>query len=387
MAGESPAFDFDTPIDRRHTGAMKWNRYGDRDIIPMWVADMDFASPPCVVDAIHARASHPVFGYTEAPPTLLGVIQDELKREFHWSVELDWIIWLPGLVTGLNLVAKAVGKEGDEVITATPVYPPFLTAPAHQHRQVKRVPLMESDGTWKMDFDALEKSVTTRSRLLLLCSPHNPVGRVWSRRELEQVGDFCLRHDLVLCSDEVHCGLVLDADKSHIPMAMIDPAAARRTITLLSASKTFNLPGLGCAFAVVPDPQLRAQLRKAAAGIVARVGTFGYEGTLAAYRDGHAWRSALLAYLRSNRDRVEQAVNALPGLKTWHPEATYLAWLDARSLGIPDPVRFFEQAGVGLYDGADFGAPGFLRLNFGCPRSLLDEALRRMTKAMNEGNS
>jgi cystathionine beta-lyase len=375
-------FDFDTPVERRNTGAIKWNRYGERDVIPMWVADMDFASPPCIVDAIKARASHGVYGYTEAPAGLSSLIQAELAGEYDWKIDPEWIVWLPGLVTGLNLVSRAIGGEGDQVITATPVYPPFLTAPINQQREVVRAPLIEVNGMWTFDFDALDAAISPRSRLFLLCNPHNPVGRVFTRAELQGVADFCRRHDLILCADEVHCGLVLDTDKRHVPIVTLGQEVASRTITLLATSKTFNLPGLGCAYAIVPDPLLRKKLLKTAAGIVARVGTFGFEGTLAAYRDGGPWRAALLNYLRANRDLVQAAIDGMPGLKTWHVEATYLAWIDARQLGVAHPVRFFEDAGVGLYDGADFGAPGFLRLNFGCPRSTLKEALGRMQKAV-----
>lgn len=235
---------------------------------------------------------------------------------------------------------------------------------------------------WEWDFDALEQAVTPRSRLLLLCNPHNPTGRVWSRQELEPLAAFARTHDLVVVSDEIHCGLVLDQDKAHIPFASLNEDAAARTVTLMSASKTFNTPTLGCAFAIASNPDLRARLKRVMAGIVHHVGGLGYVATLAAYRDGKAWQSALLDYLRGNREMVEQALDTMPPLRTWHVEATYLAWIDARGLGVAEPLKFFEAAGVGLYDGALFGTPGFLRLNFACPRALLADALERMKRAL-----
>jgi cystathionine beta-lyase len=229
---------------------------------------------------------------------------------------------------------------------------------------------------------ALEAAIGPRSRLLLLCNPHNPTGRVWTRTELEAVAQLAARHDLIVVSDEIHAGLVLDADKQHAPFASLSDAIADRTVTLMSASKTFNVPTLGCAFAIASNSELRARLKRTMAGIVHHVGGLGFLATLAAYRDGRAWQLALLDYLRGNRDLAEHAIGKMRGLRTWHVEATYLAWIDARGLDIENPLEFLEDAGVGLYDGAVFGTPGFLRLNFACPRALLGEALRRMELAL-----
>lgn len=375
----SSPFDFDTPIDRRETASVKWEKYRGRDVIPMWVADMDFATAPCIVQELQRRVAHGVFGYSQPPDELAATIAAALERDCRWPIDPGWIVFLPSLVVGLNVVCRAFAAEGDDVLTAVPIYPPFLSAPEYGNRHCVRVPLTESGGRWKWDLDALERAITPRSRLLLLCSPHNPTGRVWSRAELEALAGFCTRHDLVLVSDEIHCGLLLDRDKTHVPAAALGPDTAARTVTLMSASKTFNLPALGCAFAIVANPQLRARLTRTMAGIVHHVGAMGLFATLAAYRDGRDWQLALLDYLRANRDLVEKAIAGIPGLRCFHPEATYLAWIDARE--IPDAARRFEQAGVGLYDGALFGAPGFLRLNFACPRSLLQDALGRITLA------
>jgi len=377
-------FDFDEIIDRRGTASEKWDKYRGRDVIPLWVADMDFRSPPSVIEALHERVSHGVFGYTAPPEGLSEAAIGALSAEFGWQVQKEWILWLPGLVTGLNVSCRAVGEPEDEVITFTPVYPPFMSAPPLSGRQVVKVPLACREGHWGLDLEALERAVSPKSRLLLLCSPHNPVGRVWSRQELTSLAEFAQRHDLVICSDEIHAGLVLEESVRHLPIATLSPEVARRTITLLAPSKTFNVPGLGCSFAVIPDDTLRRAFRKAMGRIVPHVNLLGFTAAEAAYRHGEEWRRELIAYLCGNRDLVAQEVAQMPGLSVARVEATYLSWIDVRETGIEDPVGFFEKAGVGLSGGADFGLPGYVRLNFGCPRSLLAEALRRMRAALEE---
>lgn len=380
------AFDFDRPIDRRRLPSEKWGRYAGCDVLPLWVADMDFAAPPAVLDALHRRIDHGVFGYTDAWPSLIEAVFEGLQRDHGWAIEPDWLVWLPGVVAGFNLACAIAGEPGDGVLTATPVYPPFLTAPANTGRVLQRAELVLRNGRWQWDWDALEAARTPSTRLLLLCSPHNPVGRVFDADELRRLADFAARHDLIVCSDEIHCGLVLDAAHPHRPLAALDEASARRTITLMAPSKTWNIPALYCAFAIIPDAALRRRYRHAMRGIVPHVNLLGMVAAEAAYRDGDAWRRALLEYLRGNRDRVLAAVAAMPGLSMTVPQATYLAWIDCRGLqaarGITDPAAFFEAAGVGLSDGAAFGAPGFVRLNFGCPRATLDEALTRMARAL-----
>ena len=377
-------YDFDTPVDRSKTGSEKWDKYAGRDIIPLWVADMDFRSPPAVIAALHARIEHGVFGYTHPPQGLIVAVLEHLERDFGWRVEPEWLVWLPGLVCGLNVLCRAVGESGDEVITFTPVYPPFMSAPTLSGRITVRVPLQLDRGRWVADLDALEQAITPRTRLLLLCSPHNPVGRAWTRNELQQFAAAAERHDLIIGSDDIHAGLILDEGTAHVPIATLSPEVARRTITLLAPSKTYNIPGLGCSFAVISNPALRQRFIKAAGRIVPHVNTLGYTAAEAAYRHGEEWRRQLLAYLAGNRDMVVAEINTIPGLAVTHVEATYLAWIDTRPANIENPGRFFEQAGVGLSDGADFGAPGFVRLNFGCSRSLLVEALQRMRRALSQ---
>ena len=379
-------FDFDEIIDRRGTASEKWDKYRGRDIIPLWVADMDFRSPPAVIEALHERVSHGIFGYTHAPEGLKEAVIEALRFEFGWQVKKEWLTWLPGLVTGLNVSCRAVGEQDDEVITFTPVYPPFMSAPPLSGRSLVKVPLRVDAGRWGLDLEALERAVTPRTRLLLLCSPHNPVGRVWSREELATLAEFAERHDLTICSDDIHAGLVLDQHVRHIPIATLSPETDRRTITLLAPSKTFNVPGLGCSLAVISDFTLRRAFRKAMGRIVPHVNLLGYTAAEAAYRHGEEWRQELLVYLRGNRDLVAQEVARMPGVSVSHVEATYLSWIDVRPLGLEDPVRFFEEGGVGLSGGEDFGLPGYVRLNFGCPRQLLTEALQRMGAALDQTN-
>ncbi|HMV54498.1 MAG: PatB family C-S lyase [Rhodocyclaceae bacterium] len=379
------AFDFAHPPERRGSDSVKWGRYAGRDVLPLWVADMDFAAPPAVLAALHRRVDHGVFGYGDVPDSLVDVVVESLARDHAWHVDPQWIVWLPGLVTGLNVVCRAVGEPGDAVLTATPIYPPFLSAPRLSARDVITVDLVNVDNRWQWDLARLEAAITPRTRLLMLCNPHNPVGRAFSRAELAGIAEIAERHDLIICSDEIHCGLVLDDRTQHVPIAALGGNVADRCVTLMAPSKTWNIPGLGCSFAIVGNPALRRRLHEAMRGIVPHVNVLGFAATEAAYREGGAWREALLAYLRGNARCVFDAVARMPGLSSWPVEATYLAWIDARGLGVEHPIRFFEQAGVGLSDGADFGAPGFVRLNFGCSRSTLEDALARMGRAI--GNS
>ena len=374
--------DFYRPVDRRGTNSLKWDLYKGKDIIPLWVADMDFRVSPAIIRALQTHVDHGVFGYTLVPDELIDVVIGRLAAQYEWKIERDWIVWLPGLVTGINVACRAVGNTGDEVLTTVPIYPPFLTAPGNSSRELRTVPLTEGEGGWEIDFDLLKRAITPLTRLLLLCSPHNPTGRVFTRDELSTLAQICERHDLVICSDEIHCELVLDTDKDHIPMATLSPDVERRTITLMAPSKTFNIPGLGCSFAVISDEPLRRQFLRAMKGIVPHVNALGYTAALAAYRDSRDWYLAMIDYLRENRDSVERSIEAMPGLSMHHVEATYLAWIDTRETGMENPVTIFEEAGVGLSDGKPFGAEGFVRLNFGCPRSVLEEAFQRMRRIM-----
>lgn len=381
-------FNFDAPPDRRGTDSQKWQKYAGRDVLPMWVADMDFEVAPAIVEALSARVGHGVFGYARPVSSTLDAIVESFSARYRWQVDPSWIVWLPGIVCGLNVAARAFAGDGDEVLSLSPIYPPFTTAPRNQGRVPRSAPLALSSAArrWEIDWDALERAVTPRTKLLLFCHPHNPVARVWSRGEVERIAAFCARHDLVICSDEIHCDLLLEPGAEHEPFAVAVPGESGRLATFMAPSKTFNIPGLGTSFAIISDPGLRARFSKATAGIVAEVNALGYAACEAAYRSGEPWRRALIAYLRGNRDFLLEAVSRdLPGVRIEAPiEATYLAWLNVSDLGLANPVKHFEGGGVGLSDGVPFGAaPGsYVRLNFGCARSTLAEGLRRMKAAL-----
>ena len=372
------ASPFDQVIDRRGTSSIKWDRFAERDVLPMWIADMDFRSPPSVLAALHERVDHGVMGYTAPPDSLVEAVTDYARRHYGWTIEPSWLVWLPGLVLGLNLACRAVGKPGDAVVTATPIYPPFLSAPGLADRKLITVPLAAAEGQWRWDLARLEATLTPETRLLMLCHPHNPVGRAWHDEELQDLIRVARRRDLVICSDEIHADLQLEPGRKHRPLAALDPDGADRTITLMAPSKHWNLPGLGCAFAVIPDATLRRRYTQAMAGLVPHVNLLGYTAAEAAYRDDGRWHDELIGYLRGNRQRL---VDWFAGSRRLHmtiPEATYLAWIDARSVDPINPLPAFESLGVGLSDGRDFGLPGYLRLNFGCRQALLEEALQRL---------
>jgi cystathionine beta-lyase len=369
---------------RAHTGSLKWQRYEGRDVLPMWVADMDFVSAPAIVDALRSRVEHGVFGYTIPYPEVEKATLDYFARRHGLAVSKESLVWLPGLVQGLNLVCRA--SPGSAVMVNTPVYPPFLSAPVFSGRTRIAVPLTPgADGLDTFDFAAMEAAITPETKLFILCNPHNPVGRVFSRAELVALLDFCERHDLWVCADEIHCDLILD-EVPHVPFLSLGERAARRTIAFYSASKTYNLPGLACATAVIPNPELRAAFQKVCRGIITEVNCFGYAGTTAAYTHGEPWRQELLTVLRANRDRLTAYLHEQhPQVRLPQIQATYLAWLDLRAYNLPQPHAHFEQHGLGLSNGIDFGTPaGFLRLNFGCPPEVLEEGLRRFSNALLE---
>ncbi len=379
-------YDFDTVPERRDTDSQKWQKYAGRDVLPMWVADMDFASAPPILDALHKRVDHGVFGYARPVKSTVDAIVDAMQQRYGWKIEPSWIVWLPGLVVGLNVTAQAFAEPGDEVLTLSPVYPPFMSAPKNSARVSVTVPFELVGGRWAINWEALERAVTPRTKLFYLCNPHNPLARVWRREELVRLASFCERHNLILCSDEIHCDLILDPALPHIPTSVLSPEIAARTITLMAPSKTYNVPGLGTSIAIIPDAMRRARFVRATAGIVAEVTSLGFTACEAAYRDCEPWRQELIAYLRGNRDYLLRTIaSALPGIRVEAPvEATYLLWMNVSALGLADPIAHFEQHGVGLSEGAFFGASkgSHVRLNFGCTRATLAEAMRRMKAAL-----
>src|SRR5690349_21480398 len=291
-------FDFDTPVNRAGTDSQKWQKYAGRDVLPMWVADMDFKSSPAIIEALRRRVDHGVFGYARPVKSTVDAVVEAMHVRYGWKIEPSWIVWLPGLVVGLNVTAQAFAEPGEEVLTLAPVYPPFMSAPKNSARKSVSVAWQHSRGRWEIDWDALENAVSPQTRLFYLCNPHNPLARVWRRDELARLAAFCERHKLVLCSDEIHCDLILEPSLPHVPTAMLSPEIAARTVTLMAPSKTYNVPGLGTSLAIIPDNMRRARFARATAGIVAEVTNLGFAACEAAYRDCEPWRQALLAYLR-----------------------------------------------------------------------------------------
>lgn len=388
------SYDFSRRPERAGTGSLKWDRFlgqadaQGRPVLPLWVADMDFCTAPEIIEALQQRVRDGVFGYTIPYAKAESAVLAYLQRVHQFEAQKNWLHWLHGCVPGLNVFARAFGQPGDEILTCTPVYPPFLSSPVNQGKKVVTSHLQRQGRRWTFDFEDLERKVTSRTKAFTLCQPHNPVGTVYTPEELTRLGEFCLKHELVLCSDEIHCDLLYPGVQ-HTMTATLSPEIADITVTLHAPSKTYNLPGLSCAYAVIPNAGLRAQFARAASGFVTEVNVLGYVGCQTAYDRGGQWRQALMAQLTANRDLLYAftAEHLSPWLKLEQDmEATYLAWLNVEGLrdhGIAHPQEFFvREAGVGLSPGSDFGDERYLRLNFGCPQTLLQEALERMAEAL-----
>jgi len=380
------SIDFDQIPDRRATESAKWRAYGE-DVLPMWVADMDFRSPESMIQALHQRVEHGIFGYPMPPEGLKESIVAWLHNRHGWQITPEDLVIIPGVVTGFHLAAHAVTRPGDGVLVQTPTYGPFFRVAPNVHLVQQEMQLPQgADGQYDLDLDAFQAAINGRTRIFMLCNPQNPTGRVFRQDELESMAEICLKNDILICSDEIHSDLVYSGER-HIPIAMLDPEIAAHTITLLAPSKTFNIAGLEASVAVIQNAELRRQFEGARLGLVGWVNLLGQIAMRAAYQGGEPWLDALLTYLEGNRDYLVETIDRhLPGIKVARPEGTYLAWLDCRQAGIEGkPSEFFQkQARVAMNDGAWFGAggEGFVRLNFGCPRSMLVEALGRMKAAL-----
>lgn len=374
-------FDFDKQIDRRGTNSLKWNKYKDQDVIPLWVADTDFMAPQGVIDALQQRIAHGVFGYSRPSPRLIELIIERMQQRYGWEIKPEWLLFMPGVVPGLNFGIKAWCRPEQHVITPNPVYYPFLHAPEYNDRPVSLLPMQLVNDRWLPDFATFEEQAKTAD-VFLLCNPHNPGGTVFTREELQRIADIAIRNDLVVISDEIHCDLLLEPNVKHIPFASLSSEAAARSVVLMAPSKTFNIAGLCSSFAIIPDSRLRFKLQQAMRGLMADNNLLGLVAAEAAYEHGEEWLQAQLDYLRGNRDLVTSTLGNLPGIKIAKLEATYLAWIDVSGLQLDDPIASFEAGGVGLSAGAQFGDKRFVRLNFGCSRPLLQQALDRMVKVI-----
>jgi cystathionine beta-lyase len=385
--GDKELMHFDEVIDRRNTESLKWNYYDD-DVIPLWVADMDFRCPKPVIEALHQRIDHGIFGYGLPPADLTTIIQDRMKGLYSWEIEPEEVSFVPGCVTGFNLAIHALCNKGDSVIVQTPVYPPFLSAPAEAG--VLRVdnPLLYDDSYYyRIDYEFFEKQiVANKVKLFILCNPHNPVGRVFRKDELERLAEICLRNHVIICSDEIHCDLIFSGHK-HIPIASLAPEIADITITLLAPSKTYNIAGLHSSVSIIKNKELRNRFNKARAGLIGNPGILGLAAARAAYLYGNNWLQSVLAYLENNRDWLyEEIAERIPTIQMTRPEGTFLTWMDCSRLQLkPNPYAYFlSKAKVGLNDGASFGgeASQFVRFNFASPQIILKEAVDRIYRAL-----
>ncbi len=385
-------YDFDRKVDRQGTGSLKWEFgktiHGIDGVLPMWVADMDFEVAPPITEAIVRRAQHPVYGYTLWRDSYYEAVIDWMKRRFDWSVEKEWLVFSPGIVPAVNLAVQAFTRPGEKVIVQPPVYYPFANAVLNNGRQLVNNPLVLDGDRYRMDFEQLEQAIDSRTKMLILCSPHNPVGRVWTEEELTRVAEICLRHKILLVSDEIHADLVMRGHR-HFPMATVAPELKDLLITCTAPSKTFNLAGLQAANIMIPNEALRERYIIASRNCGTWLGNiFGLEALEAAYRFCEDWLEQLLDYLNDNNRLLCQFVeDRLPGVGVMPLEGTYLAWMDFRPLGYEDDTLedlLLKKGKVWLDRGRLFGGPskGFQRINIACPRALLQEGLQRIAAVL-----
>jgi len=373
-------FNFDEVIDRTNSSCEKWDKYKGQDIIPAWVADMDFKSPPCVIEALEQRVREGVFGYTGVDEETYEAIISFIKRHYDWEIQKEWIVFTHGVVSSMNLACLSVDTQS--VMTTTPIYPHFMKAPRFAQKEVIAIAMKEENNRWTLDFEAMEKAITPTCKLFMLCNPYNPSGTVFTCNELERLSSFCLKHDLTICSDEIHADLLLNQEAKHIPIASLNETIAQKSITLMAPSKTFNIAGLQASFAIIPSSELRKRFQKTMGSMVGGINLLGLCAMRAAYEGGDAWLYALREYLRENLNMVHAFMAKNPKLRLLSQEATFLAWIDARALHVKSPYAFFLEHGVGLSDGEPFGDQQFVRLNFGTSRALLGQILDRMQRAM-----
>ncbi len=385
-------YDFDEPINRENTHSVKFDYtseyFGSSDLIPMWVADMDFRTPDFIMEAIRKRTRHEILGYSIRPDSFYRAIINWYSNRQDWSIKKDWILFSPGVVAALSMAVNAFSKEGEKVIVQPPVYHPFFSVVKENKRELVYNTLVEDGGYYRMDLDDLKNQIDRDTKLLLLSHPHNPVGRVWSAGELKELADLCLENNIVILSDEIHSDLVLHPH-SHTPMSTLSDEIADITVTCVAASKTFNLAGLSSSAVIISNENLRNRFsHEVQKGHLYMGNIFGTIAMEAAYSQGEDWLEQLLAYLKGNAELLsEYTVANLPGISVRPPEATYLAWLDMRDLGMKSKqLRQFmtREARIGCNDGPSFGpgGTGYQRLNFACPRSTLTKALDQLKQAL-----
>lgn len=385
-------YNFAQEIKRLNTACEKWddleNRFGVKDVISMWVADMDFQSPPSVIEALKQRAEHGVYGYTLRSDSYFEAITDWLKRRHQWSVNKEWITHSPGVIPALSLIIRSFTQPGDKIVIQPPVYHHFSRVIRVQEREVINNPLKLEDGRYTMDFDDLEAKIDPKVKMLILCSPHNPVGRVWSEEELMRLGQICIKHNILVVADEIHFDLVYKKH-SHVPFARISEEFLDRSITCIAPSKTFNLMGLQVSSIIIPNKELRDRYNKKVNDLsIGSPNTFGVVASEAAYRHGEEWLDQLIDYLQENLNYlIDYFTKKIPQIKVIQPEGTYLVWLDCRAMGLSAKELddfMLQRAKVAMNEGYIFGneGEGFMRMNIACPRSILEKSLQQMEQAI-----
>ena len=390
-------YNFDEIIDRRGTDAIKVERcktlFGTEDVLPLWVADMDFRTPDFITDAIRRRLEHPILGYTMPSENFYPELAKWIFAHHQWNVKENWTGFLPGIVPGLAFAVQCYTQPGDEIIVQPPVYYPFFNVIKNNHRQLVYNQLRQKDGKYWMDFDDLEKKITPRTKLLILCNPHNPGGRVWPKEELDKLAEVCEKHNLLVVSDEIHADMVLSPDRTpHTPYATVNEWSTNHSVTFMAPTKVFNMPGLVSSAYIIPDTELRLKFKEFLEASEMNAGNiFAYLCALEAYRKGDDWRKQMLAYVKENANFVANYVEThIPQVKPMLPEASFLVWLDGSDLGFEttdELFRFFvQEAGLGLNKGSVFGPGGeqHLRLNIACSRLILEKAMDQLKKAVDK---
>jgi cystathionine beta-lyase len=373
-------YNFDKVINRFKTDSIRWDHY-DSSVIPLWVADMDFESPPCVLEAMKNRLKHGIFGYTHAPKDFKKNIADYVRKHYDWEVDPDWIVIIPSVVSALYSIGTSCSKSTSHIITPQPIYHHLRLAAAESKRNFNEARLETINNRQILSPKGLNEAVKKNSELLYFCNPHNPGGTVYKKNELIQIVDFCNKNNLLICSDEIHADMVLDGHK-HIPIASISEKAANRTITLMSLNKTFNFPGAGLGWMICKNNSLREMASHRIGSLIPHPDIFGYIATDAAIKYGEDWRLALLDYLSHNRKLLIQRINQIPGLSLYDIEASYLGWISCENLPVKNPHQLFLNHGVALQPGIMFNQPNHIRINIATPQSLLKKALDRIEIAV-----
>lgn len=373
-------FDFDTPTNRLETDSIRWDSFGGKEVLPLWVADMDFKSPPCVIEALNKRVQQGIYGYTHSPHQMNALIASYLQEQYQWQVDPDWIVILPSVVSGLYTAVQQLSNSDENILIPNPVYHHLRLACTSSNRPFQEMPLELKDDRWVLPSNRLSGLLNSKTKLALFCNPQNPGSTVFTKEELQEFGDFCVQNNLWICSDEIHAGLVLAENKKHIPLASISKDISKQTVTLMSLNKTFNFPGIGLAWAVAENPILRKAIQIGLHQTIAPPSLLAYTATMAAITEGEPWRQELIEYLRGNRNRIHTRISAIPGLKVDKMEGSYLAWIDCSNLNLPDPYQLLLDAGLATSPGSQFGRNQFVRLNFGTQRSRLNKALDILEK-------